>query len=486
MNAPIVEPTPGHTYINTMFDETLVNPLGYIYAGRWTQALGMAPGAQTGYQRSGNIVGWDASVGGWADNANSNLYSCENWDIMRQGLQQNSAPETQIVKNHFDKWIGNWEFPEEIGTLVAAAQIPANITAMRNIPGWQTDRSISVGWQEWNKPLNFMTPSTELNFMQELLPQGPLACYDWWWNLMNSANPKFQQEPLTNMQDDVSYILSIPDCALCDVESRGRIWIMWYIWTSKFSGFTEWQAAMSTLGWTSQALAAANYVPLTLQNSVVASVSGFFKTFVAAGGTDNPPSAPTGFATLPASITNSWCTDLIPGTNEDLSYMVNEYGVLKKLQYYAATPLQPIAVFDDLWHNIQTGEDGFSQLNRDEVADEIKGAFDSENCLLGDVRTRGVLQSIRLGVRWEGVGGADACQQWLNSLVQKDGWTQEAAEAAGYVVWQISLGGIQVGVPDLVAWAQAFWALGCGGMATSTEGFRTLSTAVQQSWCTAS
>ncbi len=167
LEAPVVDAD------RSMFAQDLVNPMGYLYAGRWMQSMNWTSGVKhdawyTLFQRNGTIVGWDGTIAtGWGDLVNSNLYSCENWDILREGTQKKTFPATKQVKGTFDSWVGNWQTPKSIGKLVAAANIPANLEAMRRIPGWELSSSTLMSFPEW---MQSTTPILE-QLPEEMAPQ---------------------------------------------------------------------------------------------------------------------------------------------------------------------------------------------------------------------------------------------------------------------------------------------------------------------------
>ena len=122
---------------NLYEQQRFVNPLGAIYGGDWEMHPGYDITATGITWKVGSIHGWDGNVAGGLDAANNNLFACQNWDVLRHGKQQNPTPGCKRIAQRFDEWIGNWEDPEhEMGKLVLAAQNPANLLKMRDIPGW--------------------------------------------------------------------------------------------------------------------------------------------------------------------------------------------------------------------------------------------------------------------------------------------------------------------------------------------------------------
>lgn len=119
----------------TLFDSQLVNPLGSIYENPWQTAFGNANNATNEWQLYGTVAGWDGNTSNWADAAGSNLYACQNWDVLRNGAQSNGTPQSAALKDTFDHWIGNDDLETKVGVLVQAAYDPANISKMRHISG---------------------------------------------------------------------------------------------------------------------------------------------------------------------------------------------------------------------------------------------------------------------------------------------------------------------------------------------------------------
>ena len=122
--------TPG-TY--ALFNEQLVNPIGSVYEAPWQNAG--PPSGPNMWAPLGQVAGWDGAQSGLLDAAGSNLYACQNWDVLRNGAQSNGTPQSAALKDTFDHWIGNDDLETKVGVLVQAAYDPANISKMRHISG---------------------------------------------------------------------------------------------------------------------------------------------------------------------------------------------------------------------------------------------------------------------------------------------------------------------------------------------------------------
>lgn len=143
-----------------LYQNVLVNPLGGIYVGRWEQSLGSTPtqvptyGRGTGLEfghgtRHGadGLRGWDGDMQiSSLDVANSNLYACQKWEVLRNGAQQTQTTGTALVKRNFDSWIGvdDWTEGDPVGSLVEAAYDPNKLAASRLIKGWDTEPDIGL------------------------------------------------------------------------------------------------------------------------------------------------------------------------------------------------------------------------------------------------------------------------------------------------------------------------------------------------------
>lgn len=120
----------------SLFDNQLVNPIGSIYENPWTTTSSTTPtSAPYQWEFFGTVAGWDGAQSGWKDAAGSNLYACQNWDVLRNGAQSNGTPQSAALKDTFDHWIGNDDLETKVGVLVQAAYDPANISKMRHISG---------------------------------------------------------------------------------------------------------------------------------------------------------------------------------------------------------------------------------------------------------------------------------------------------------------------------------------------------------------
>lgn len=122
--------TPG-TY--ALYNEQLVNPFGSIYEAPWENAG--PPSGPNEWAIWGQVAGWDGAQSGLGNAAGSNLYACQNWDVLRNGAQSNGTPQSAALKDTFDHWIGNDDLETKVGVLVQAAYDPANISKMRHISG---------------------------------------------------------------------------------------------------------------------------------------------------------------------------------------------------------------------------------------------------------------------------------------------------------------------------------------------------------------
>ena len=118
-----------------IFANQTANPMGSIYEAPWEfWPIGQNP-VTRGWTMTGTVAGWDGAQSGWADAAGSNLYACQNWDVLRNGAQSNGTPQSAALKDTFDDWIGNDDLETKVGVLVQAAYDPANISKMRHISG---------------------------------------------------------------------------------------------------------------------------------------------------------------------------------------------------------------------------------------------------------------------------------------------------------------------------------------------------------------
>jgi len=255
------------------FAQTLVNPLGFIYAGRWMQQptvwkWGVMEDPITLFSRSQNIIGWDGNVAEWSDQSEANLYSCENWDIMRDNLQQKSSPNALQLKNNFDKWVGNWANPEQPGELVVAAYDPANIVKMYGIPGFEA-RNSTPTIPIVSKPISldrttlpfepqpilkiapftsFVPTETALTFLES-----PAQSCTWWYeSLLNGTN----YPPTTTIAQYNTMLLQLfasPVFATCDDTSyiKEQLMAVQMVLSGQFANQTELEAHMQNLGWDS-------------------------------------------------------------------------------------------------------------------------------------------------------------------------------------------------------------------------------------------
>jgi hypothetical protein len=250
LTAPLNDPTSA-----TIFDETLANPLGFIYAGRWEQQYGNLDSSvgdeniQRQFARS-TIIGWDGYVSGSGDVANSNLYSCENWDIMREGLQSKTHPLTKSLKRKFDGWVGNWTDPTVIGKLVQAANNPANIEAMKHIPGWEIEDATALyqpalkTWQVLD-PLEYI-PADPTTPTYPLTPTTPWFNMETAWqnDVVNAADPTY---PLPDLIADCQNVLGQPDCEAVPNSIKAKWYVLYTMLNSNFWG--EMSDKFAALGW---------------------------------------------------------------------------------------------------------------------------------------------------------------------------------------------------------------------------------------------
>jgi len=345
LEAPI-----GSPHAATMYDETLVNPLGYLYAGRWLEAKTYTKRVfGNEFQRSANIVGWDGYVAGWGDQANSNLYSCENWDILREGLQTNTHPGTQNVKHNFDTWIGNWENPEIIGKLIIAANTPGNLDKMKRIPGWELQDATLL-----NYPDSFKKHPDELQQGASLthipLEQGAeelLTLPEQLYSIFNRAlqappPPELRELPVfvgtpvgldkptdycaqvwaDLMGDGTQTVQQVHDmlvatladsamCNACDVANRGKLEALRIaIDTGSCTNMVNYlqSSALPTGAWTQDAIGAAVYWCGQLAQSSNPALAKWATEFNA-NGCGSAGDDPSGFSSLSTAITNGWCAD---------------------------------------------------------------------------------------------------------------------------------------------------------------------------------
>jgi hypothetical protein len=329
---------------DTIFDGTIANPLGYTYAGRWQQ-LYNGPFTKdtwtTYFQRSNKIYGWDGDQSGWGDLGNSNLYSCENWDVMREGLQQKTHPATKALKRKFDEWIGNWQDPgAPAGKLVAAAKVPANIEAMKHIPGWELEDATDLSFLNNLRPM-LQTFPDELEFtpqagynsglrLQEVTPDfvqltqpsthlthyapvdplrsryDPSYCGQVWQDMMQ-AEGDWAQFDRIQVHNELQATLGVPQCKQSSVEDIGKIFVV----RIALSAGTD--ATCSDLvnylqhaGWTSDTIDHAVWTVAQVVQSKIPDLAEWALNFLQEcsnySGTEG-----SSFATLPSTITSKWC-----------------------------------------------------------------------------------------------------------------------------------------------------------------------------------
>lgn len=97
------------TASQSAYEKIPVNPMGSIYAPDDLQQDAARVGHQWTY---GGITGWDGDRSGQLDSANINLFSCQNWDLLRYAQQRektkvgnNQPVEAMQIKSTFDEWV---------------------------------------------------------------------------------------------------------------------------------------------------------------------------------------------------------------------------------------------------------------------------------------------------------------------------------------------------------------------------------------------
>jgi hypothetical protein len=336
----------------TIFDQTLANPMGYTYAGRWQQEFPAHSELQhTRFKRSHNIYGWDGDVAGWGDMGNSNLYSCENWDVMREGLQQNTHPGTKALKRKFDSWIGNWKDPgSPAGVLVAAAKVHANIEAMKHIPGWELEDATNLTFPDLLKPtllaggvaplsmpdtLQFgsesgyqsglrWTPPAELQDtynvfpidklneiytapLHPVTPYDPSYCGQVWADMMNGEDAWASFTRL-QVRDQLRAALGVTQCAQSDTEDVGKVYVL-QLALSAGTDLTchDFVLYLTQAGWDASTIQHALYTVAQVVQAKIPDLAewalGFLQECTDYSGMDG-----SRFDTLPKSITSKWCT----------------------------------------------------------------------------------------------------------------------------------------------------------------------------------
>jgi len=341
----------------TAFDQTLINPLGYLYAGRWMQIFGLngpeGPSGVTSWQRSPDIIGWDGAVTGAGDIANSNLYACENWDNLRNGTQAKSHPGARRLASKLDEWIGTWNHPrQDPGLLVQAANVPANIDKMKQIEGWElagaTPLRFFVGLKFHEAPLentlhSLVAPPPHEKETLEVLPfyldypalklslQAPYKrtdpppphqrpptlevlpfvdindCAVTWRDDILSGNSRWASYSAAQVQQSIERVLAAPNCSSCDVEDVGKLYALRIaLGGSQDLTCSEFVAFLQHSGWSADVIQHAVYTVARTVDSGIPALAQWARDFVAE--CDNYEEPGTGFAALPASITNKWCT----------------------------------------------------------------------------------------------------------------------------------------------------------------------------------
>jgi len=351
--AMLMAPIPDPNTATTKWDLTIANPLGYTYAGLWQQEglwNTVSGKFDAAFQRSQNVVGWDGDVSGLADIGNSNLYSCENWDIMREGLQTKSHPLTKHLKANFDAWVGNWKTPEEVGILVQKANNPANIEAMKHIPGWELEDAASL-----YTPLKVLAPELtapnkrldpppphEVEHL-EVLPfyldypavqlglQAPYKrldvppphqrpptlevlpfveindCAVTWRDDIMSGSTRWASFTPQQVQAAIEDVLAAPNCRSCDVEDRGKLEALRLALSASQSlTCTQYTDILQKFGWSPGVVQHAVYTVARTLDCGIPALHSWTQGFLA--DCTNYEQQGLGFATLPSSITDKWCT----------------------------------------------------------------------------------------------------------------------------------------------------------------------------------
>jgi len=231
------------------YDQTLVNPLGYIYSGEWKQAFPGTP--PTNYQRSNDLVGWDGLVARGGDIANSNMYACENWDLMRRGGQSKSHKGALLVAQNINEWIGSWDTPgTNKGTLVEAANDPTKLAAMKRIPGWELQGVVSL----YQPTIDTWKPLDPLKYIaaDPTTPTYPLTPTTPWFNMetawqndvIDVADPTY---PIPALIADCQNVLGHPDCEQVPNSIKAKWFVLYTMLNSNFWG--EMNDKFTALGW---------------------------------------------------------------------------------------------------------------------------------------------------------------------------------------------------------------------------------------------
>lgn len=142
MNAGL---TTSHT---SSYRQELVDPLGDIYGGDRQQSNAPCNKPNPTLYGFDSVWGWDGGSSSILDVANSNVFACQNWDVLRNALQRNPPPDGEAtqVKTNFDKWVGNLQ--NFGGELVTKADDPNNIFAQYKIPGWrESEAPLGTSWE---------------------------------------------------------------------------------------------------------------------------------------------------------------------------------------------------------------------------------------------------------------------------------------------------------------------------------------------------
>jgi hypothetical protein len=306
---------------DNMFQNTLVNPLGFVYQGRWQQAYNATdfdkqPFPQ--FQRSQNIAGWDGDIAGAADVANSNLYSCENWDVMRNAKQQVTHAQAFTLRKTFDKWIGSTEYGG--GTLVNAANDPNQLALMKRIPGWELGEPLTIlPIAPIEMPLSGDAGLSGLYAPGQILPPGqglkPLVnktCRTFFDDILTAGNGNDKDMPLSEISANALQVLSQADCSGCPLADLGKVYLVYilalddprHLTCGYLEQMLQWE------NWTDDAIKDMHYVLLELQGAAITSIAQFARQLLNDGSCTlihNPVTKFNGFASLPSSITDQWC-----------------------------------------------------------------------------------------------------------------------------------------------------------------------------------